>query len=610
MPQLSNGKNIFNLLILTLGSHRRSLVLEHFLALREFFVKHRNKYLLGLACLLLVNLIQLLVPQVLRRFTDTLVAGTGDSGEIAVYSLILTGIALFIAFFRVLWRYFISGSARQLEYWLRNRLFSHLIFLSPKFFHQHKTGNLMALATNDVIAVRMAFGFGLVMLVDAVFITIAATFFMTSIHPVLTLMILLPLPLLVVVVSRFGKIIHQRFKEIQQAIGNLSERVQENISGIRVIQTFAQEETEVGRFTDKAHKTMLANLRLTKVSGAFFPLVHLLASFAFLILLGYGGLMVTRQEISLGDFVALNAYLGMLFWPMMALGWVINLIQRGAASMGRINEIMATPAEITDSPKVYPNFLRGEITIKDLSFAYSPSLPPVLKDISISLPAGGTLAITGHTGSGKTTLLNLLVRIFDPSPGTVFIDGYDIKDLPLGWLREQIGYVPQDVFLFSATLAENIALASGAGREQVEEAARRAQLEQDLKSFPDRLDTLVGERGVTLSGGQKQRVAIARALIKEPVILIMDDSLSAVDRATEEKVLSGLNNTSGRRATTIIVSHRIAAIQHADQIIVLEQGRLIEQGNHSQLLARKGTYHRLYQQQLLEQSLAAQGGGV
>ncbi|MEW6660849.1 MAG: ABC transporter ATP-binding protein [Bacillota bacterium] len=580
-----------------------------FLALREFFAKHKDKYLLGLACLLLVDLMQLLVPQVIRRFTDTLADKNGSPSDIAFFSLILAGLALVIAVFRFLWRYYISGSSRQLEYWLRHKLFSHLLLLSPKFYDHHKTGNLMALATNDVIAVRMAFGFGLVMLVDAVVITLAAIFFMARIHPVLTLLALLPLPLMVAVVSRLGKVIHQRFKDVQQAIGSLTERVQENISGIRVIQAFAQEKTEVRRFTDKAQKIMAANLRLTKVSGALFPLVHLLASFAFLILLGYGGLMVFRQEISLGDFVAFNGYLGMLFWPMMALGWVINLLQRGLASMGRINEILAIPAEIKDIPRVHPKNLRGEITVRGLSFAYSASLPPLLKDINISLPAGGTLGVTGHTGSGKTTLLNLFVRLYDPPPGTIFIDGYDVKDLPLGWLREKIGYVPQDAFLFSATVAENIAMASGASSQQVEEAARRAQLEPDPRAFPERLDTLVGERGVTLSGGQKQRVAIARALVKNPVVLIMDDSLSAVDAATEEKILSELSQTRRGRSTTIIVSHRIAAIQHADQIVVLEQGRVAERGDHFQLLAQKGIYHRLYQQQLLEQKLAAQGGG-
>jgi len=584
--------------------------MKHFLALKSFFIENKWRYIIGLFWLLGVDILQLIIPKLLGSFTDDLKNQTITSKELLLYMGYIFLIALFVFLFRYLWRMFIMGTARYLEYKLRSDLFSHLQKLSSNYFNHHKTGDLMAHATNDINAVRMAAGPGVIMIFDTLILLTATVFMMIqTISLKLTIIALLPLPFMTLLTNRFGKIIHKRFRKAQESFSRLTEKTQENFSGIRVIKSFVQETEEIVKFTQANQDYVNKNMSLVRVQAVFHPIVQFISGLSLLIVLSYGGILVIRREITLGDFVAFNSYLGLLTWPMMAIGWVMNILQRGAASMARLNEIFQTTPEIIDDPQVVDpdlTLIDGEIEIKHLSFSYPGSNRTVLTDINIHLPIGKTLAIVGKTGSGKTTLVNLLVRLFDTEKGMIQIDGRDIKTFPLEVLRSHIGYVPQDNFLFSTSIKENIAFGIDSFTDEaLVKAADDAQILDNIMEFPKQFDTLVGERGVSLSGGQKQRVSIARALIKNPSILILDDSLSAVDTKTEEAVLNRLHEVM-KQKTTIIISHRISTIKNADEIIFLEDGKIVERGTHEELVQLQGAYYQMYQKQLLEEMIANQ----
>jgi len=567
--------------------------------LRELW-RYRGWLLLGVLALLLVDMAQLVTPLIIRAAVDDLVLGVGE--HLPRYAMYLVGIAGTVLVFRFLWRYFLFGAGRKIERDLRNRLFGHLLTLSPSFYARHSTGDLMAHATNDLEAVRRACGMGGLLAADTLIMVSFALAAMIGISPRLTLLAFIPLPFLTLVVLGFGRLIHRRFEQVQASFARLTERVREALSGIRVIRAFAREGGMGRAFAEDNLEYIRLNMALVRVWGVFRPLIGLLAGLGTGIVLWFGGRAVLTASISLGDFVAFTSYLGMLIWPMMALGWIVNLLQRGAASMGRIQVLFSAQPDIKSPPRPKPFPRSHRIELRKLSFAYPGEERPVLREISVTVEEGMTLGIVGLTGSGKSTLVRLIPRLYDPPPGTLLLGGVDIRELNLTELRGAIGMVPQDVFLFSATLRENIAFGRPeATDEEVWQAARLAGLAEEIASFPDGLDTLVGERGIALSGGQRQRVGIARALILDPPILILDDVLSSVDARVEEEILGNLKGVLARR-TAIVVAHRISAVRDADWIIVLQDGEILEQGDHRRLVAQGGLYARLHE---LQQALVS-----
>lgn len=580
-----------------------------FKQLKPFFKKYWYKYLIGVLCILAVDALQMVNPKILGHITELLKTGETTMDEIVSYIAILLGIALVIAVLRYFWRIYIVGTGRLLENYLRNSLFGHLQSLPLNFFNNHKTGDLMAHATNDILSVRVMFSMGVIAMVDFVFLTSAAVYMMIStIHLKLTLAALSPLLILVLILLNFVKVIQQRFKDSQEAFALLTDCVQENFSGIRVIKSFVQERQELKKFTKVNQHNMDKNIKLARMWSIAFPLVMYIASLSFIITIIYGGILVIDGEIVLGDFVAFNAYLGLLIWPMMALGWVIGIAQRGIASMKRLNVLFDEAPQFDtvstrNSPRRTPRFsIKGDIRFRKLTFTYPDEDRPALKNISLHIPQGKTFAIVGRTGSGKTTLVNLILRAFDVERGQLLIDGNDVNDISRGDIRDRIGCVPQDNFLFSTTIKENIDFFLEASQPKIENAAKIARVYDDIKGFPQQFETVLGERGVSLSGGQKQRVSIARALIRDPDILILDDSLSAVDTNTEEQILKALHTFMQGR-TNIIVAHRISTVKNADEIVVLDEGEIVEQGTHEQLLAAQGLYYDMYQKQLLEEKI-------
>jgi ATP-binding cassette subfamily B multidrug efflux pump len=495
--------------------------------------------------------------------------------------------------------------SRDVEFDLRNSYFAVLEKQPPGFYHDHPTGDLMARGTNDLQAVRMLCGPAIMYMANTLLTAAGALFFMTRINVSLMLIALAPMPLVVVSTTFVGRRIHALFTGVQAKFSDITAKVQENLSGVRVVRAYAREAREEADFARVNEEYLAGNVRLAGWSTAFQPLLQILIGVGFASVLLYGGLLVIRGRISVGELVSFQLFLGRLVWPMIAIGWVVNLAQRGTASLVRIRQVLDTEPAIRDEePLVDPGEIRGDVRFRDLTFAYRAGTP-VLSGIDLDVPAGRTVAVVGRTGSGKSTLLALIPRLIDPPDGVLLVDGVDIRRLPLARLRAAIGMVPQETFLFSATIRENIALGRpDAPAEEIFEAARLAGLETDLADFPNGLDTLVGERGLTLSGGQKQRVTLARALLCEPRILLLDDCLSAVDTATEEEILANLRKVFQGR-TVFLVSHRISTVKDADLILVLDNGRIAERGTHAQLIAHGGLYAELHQRQLLEEELAA-----
>ncbi|PHS32592.1 MAG: multidrug ABC transporter ATP-binding protein [Alkaliphilus sp.] len=576
-----------------------------FLTLKDFFVTNKWKYILGVLWLIIVDLLQLAIPEVLRRFTDKLQNNLLTFNNILNYGLIIIVIGISIAIFRFLWRIFIIGTSRELQYYLRNRLFSHLLTLSPDFYNRSKTGELMALSLSDIGAVRRALGMGLVLITDSILITVVAiTMMITTTDLKLTLFALIPLPFLVFIISKFGKQINSRSKQVQKSIASLTDTVQENFSGIRVVKSYVQEEEEIHKFGIKNQMVFNKKMYLVKIFGMFFPVVQLLSSLSFVVAIGYGGFLVVNDSITLGDFIAFNAYLTLLVWPMMAMGWVVNIMQRGAASMDRINKILDETPTITDAVDArHLDSFSGEIVFDCVSLNYPNSNINSLNNFSLRIPAGKSLGVIGKTGSGKTSIATLLLRLYEPSSGTISIDGKLINKLTLSSLRNHIGYVDQDSFLFSDTVANNIAFAVNSfTQSDIEKAAEISNIHDNIMNFPHQYETFIGERGVNLSGGQKQRISIARCLMKKPSILILDDSLSAVDTETEEKIIDALK-LERKNKTNIIISHRISTIKDCDHIIVLDNGSIFEQGTHETLLKNNSLYNDFYQKQLLREKI-------
>jgi ATP-binding cassette subfamily B multidrug efflux pump len=595
-----------------------------------YLKKYRGSYLIGTVCIFINNGIWILFPLVLQRAIDGLRAGV-TRDKLLVYSLQLMGVAAIKGIFQFLTRWIVIGISREIEFDLRNDLFRHLETLSYSYYQRTRTGDIMARATNDLNAVRMLLGPAIMYSANTIVFTAGALIFMLSISPRLTMYAFLPLPVVSITVQYFGKQIHERFERIQAMFSEISARAQENFSGARVIRAYVQEEPEIAAFETSNREYINRSLKLVRLMGMLWPTLETMLGLAIVMVLWLGGREViggqSRVELissigtrttlllsgsmTIGGFVAFNTYMVQLTWPVIALGWVINIFQRGTASVGRINEILMERPEIEDSPAVAAKAagagarsmqLRGEIEFRGLNFDYDGV--PVLHDINLRIPEGSSLAIVGPTGSGKTTLVSLIPRIYDAEPGAVLIDDQPVREFALASLRRQIGFVPQETFLFSETVRENIAFGKeDATDEEVRAAAEAANIAQDIEEFPDQYRTMVGERGITLSGGQKQRAAIARAIIRNPRILILDDALSSVDTHTEDKILNHLREVM-RGRTTIFISHRVSTVRNADRIAVLHAGRIVELGTHEELLARNGYYSDLYNKQLLEEELA------
>lgn len=581
----------------------------------QYVKKHRFRYLAGIVTLFAVDFANLYIPKLTGIITDGLTAHTLDWNGVRQCLLGIFILGLSLAIGRFLWRFFIFGTARTIEKELRNDMFAHLEKMSVEYYNEHKTGDLMTRFTSDLNAIRMSIGPAIICVFDALVMTFMVIGqMMTYVDVKLTLMAIIPMLLICIGEIYYGKIIHARFKSRQESVSNLTDYVQESFSGVRVIKAFVRERAQFYEFSKANRDTMEKNLEIAKLQSVVMPLLDVIIGISSLITLIYGGYLALVGDITLGRFVAFNQYISMLVWPMLACGEAINMFSQGSASIRRVQDIFDEKPEIFDSPDIEKiEEIQGNITFSHLTFLHNGHTEPTLKDINLHVPAGTTLAIIGRTGNGKSTLVNLLLHLYNTKPGMILIDGRDINTIPLKTLRKNIAYVPQDNFLFSATLKSNIAF--GAEDENIEEitkATKAACIHDNIIAFPDGYETIVGERGVTLSGGQKQRSSIARALMKNAPILILDDALSAVDTDTEERILSNLKaNRTGK--TTILIAHRISTIQNADIIMVLEDGEAKEIGNHENLMKQNGIYRDMFEKQQLEAAIgekrAAFNGG-
>jgi ATP-binding cassette subfamily B multidrug efflux pump len=622
---------------------------RNLVGLLPYLKRYPGGIALGMLCLLLTSIVGNVIPLATGVITDvvagnarpfqsgaqTQLGGTWlgnlipfyaphSSHSIGIYCITLLVCVLLKGFFSFSTRWILIGVSRDIEFDIRGDLFNHLLLMEPEFYVRNRTGELMSRATNDLNNVRMVIGPGIMYTGQTLATMLLALFVLARLSGTLTLWILLPVPIVFFSVRHFGKVIHDLYEKIQASLASLSAKVQENLSGVRVVRAYAQEEAEIRGFDEPNREYVARNIKLIRTWSMFMPSLQALIGTSFLIVLWKGGGQLLNGQISLGALIAFYTYLGLLVWPMIALGWVTNIFQRGAASTGRLNYILRAKPQIDDSDATIPKQTRvtGEIEFRDLTFAYPTNLagngantavagktngaavqPVVLHDINLKIPAGSTLAIVGPTGSGKTTLASLITRLWEAPNGQLLVDGHPIREWPLENLRRAIGYVPQDTYLFSETVGGNIGFGlTEYGVDQIGAAAEIANLDADIESFPNKFDTVVGERGVTLSGGQKQRSAIARAVVRDPRILILDDSLSAVDTQTEERILTRLRGMMEGR-TTILISHRVSTVQNADQIIVLRDGRITERGTHDELLTREGYYADLHRKQLLEEEL-------
>ena len=584
--------------------------MKSFYLIKPFLVERRWFILLGLACLIAVDFLQLFIPRIIKWTVDDLIAYRIDIITLLTYALYIVGIAVLIGIFRYLWRRCLIGTSRRVEEGLRNKLFYHIQTLSASYFGTIKTGDLMAHATNDIQHIRMATGMGMVALTDAIVLGTAAIGFMAYINVKLTVFVLIPMPMIVLGTRFFSKKMHRLYGEVQGAFSELTEVVRERFAGIRIIKAYNRQQDAAFRIESVSKQYIGKNLSLVKITGSFFPMMVFFSNLSLAIVLFLGGRQTITLTITPGDFVAFISYLGLLTWPMMAIGWVTNLIQRGKASLDRIDKIIQTLPEIDDRPGgVILKRVKGSVVFKNVSFSYAPDgyesgSFSVLDRIDINVDPGKILGIVGPPGSGKSTFLNLISRIFDVSRGSILLDGIDIRMLKVRDLRSRISFMPQEPFLFAGTIRENIMFGNNEIRDtELIRAAEAASIYETITSFPDGFETLVGEKGIVLSGGQKQRVALARALLKDSTIMILDDPISQVDMETGDAIIKTIRSMAGHK-TIIIVSHRLSAVRFSDQIIAIEKGRMVESGNHVALMAQDKYYAKTFRLQEIEEEYA------